>query len=103
VAYSEDEPEPRICGGYVAKKFLGGGGVGILFREEVSGAERRWGTYREEISGTHGKELDEGLHSEDGGEEIVAVQQQRVEEWRPGITNIEIFGTFVGNDGSSCY
>ncbi len=75
----------------------------VLFREEVSGAEGCRRTYREEISGTHGKELDEGLHGEDGGEEVVAVQQQRVEEWRPGVTNIEIFGTFVGNDGSYCY
>ena len=75
----------------------------VLFREEVSGAEGCRRTYREEISGTHGKELDEGLHGEDGGEEVVAVQQQRVEEWRPGITNIEIFGTFVANDGSYFY
>ena len=40
-------------------------------------------TDREEVSGAHGEELDEGLHGEDGGEEVVAVQQKRVEKRRP--------------------
>jgi hypothetical protein len=40
-------------------------------------------TYREEVSGAHGEELDEGLHSKDGGEEVVAIQQKRIEKWRP--------------------
>ncbi len=76
--------------GDILQKVSGQGVVGVLFREEVSGAEGCRGTYREEISGTHGKELDEGLHGEDGGEEVVAVQQQRVEKRRPEVQDIKL-------------
>ena len=40
-------------------------------------------TYRKEVSGAHGEEFDEGLHGKDGGEKVVAVQQQRVEKRWP--------------------
>ena len=32
-------------------------------------------SYRKEVSRRHGEQLDEGLEGEDGGEEIVTIQQ----------------------------